>query len=101
MEGVKRTTTISSNIGRGCVHCNESIGPKDQSDDITESINHYITAHGYRLLHVGTQTSHDMDGKLLHSTVAILGHDDPPALKPPVEVVIGAILGGVRDPEAK
>jgi hypothetical protein len=91
MEGVKRTTTISSNIGRSCEHCDEWVGiPMGAgSDDITDSINHYITAHGYRLLHVGTQTSHDRDGKLWHSTIAVLGHDNPPPLKPPVEIRIG------------
>jgi len=100
MEDVKRTTTISSNIGRGCDHCDEWIGaPVGGHDDgITDSINHYISAHGYRLLHVGTQTSHDMDGKLWHSTVAVLGHDNPPALKPPVEISIKHVL---VDPKTK
>ena len=97
MKDVKRTTTISSNIGRGCEHCDEWIGAPMQGgrEDITDSINHYITAHGYRLLHVGTQTSHDMNGELWHSTVAVLGHDNPPPLKPPVEIRIGdAIVSG-------
>ena len=90
MEDVKRTTTIASNIGRSCEHCDEWTGAPlgAAGDSITDSINHYITAHGYRLLHVGTQTSHDMDGKLWHSTIAVLGHDNPPAIKPPVEISI-------------
>jgi hypothetical protein len=39
------------------------------------------------LLHVGTETSRDMDGHLWHSTVAVLGHDNPPPLALPTEVI--------------
>jgi hypothetical protein len=91
MEKVKRTTEVSSNIGRGCEHCREPIGSLHNSDDITESVNHYIEKHGYRLLHVGTQTSHDTNSKPWHSTVAILGHDAPPAILPPSEIHIGDV----------
>jgi hypothetical protein len=58
------------------------------SDDLSDRINHFIEAHGYRLLHVGTETSHDSNGNPWHSTVAVLGHDDPPALAQ-TRVVIG------------
>lgn len=90
MENVKRTVEISSNIGQGCDHCDEWVGASMRGNGgVATSINHYIEAHGYKLLHVGSQTSRDDEGKPWHSTVAILGHDDPPALKPPVEIVIG------------
>ena len=37
-----------------------------------ESINHYISAHGYKLLHVGQQTSRDSMGNPWQLTVALL-----------------------------
>jgi hypothetical protein len=75
MEKVTHTIAISSNIGHGCEHCHgRFLGAED---DISDSINHLISEHGYRLLHIGTQTSHAGEG-LWHSTVAVLGHDDPP-----------------------
>ena len=68
-EGVENVVYISTNIGTGCKHCTEQIG----TDRLAESINHYITQHGYKLLHVGTETSRDMNGNPWHSTVAVLG----------------------------
>jgi hypothetical protein len=86
--GVKRTVELSSNIGRGCDHCSELVG-FSSDDGVAGSINHYISEHGYRLLHVGSQTIHGSDGKPWHTTVAVLGHDSPPALKEPVQVTVG------------
>ena len=86
MENVKRTAAVSTNIGRGCEHCGASVGAF--GDSIAESINHYIEEHGYRLLHVGPQTTHGSDGKPWHMTVAVLGHDNPPPVRPPAKVVI-------------
>ena len=86
-ETVRRTVQISSHIGQSCDHCDKAVGGGWVDDvSLTESINHYITEHGYRLLYVGTETSHGDEG-LWHSTVAVLGHDDPPALSPPSEVL--------------
>ena len=84
MQDAKRTTDVSSNIYRGCEHCGAKIG----GDSVTEGINHYIEEHGYQLLHVGTQTSHAADGQPWHSTVAVLGHNDPPAVRPPAEIIV-------------
>lgn len=67
-EGVKHVVYISTNIGTGCEHCKEPIG----TDQLAQSINHYIKKHGYKLLHVGTETGH-ADSGLWHSTVAVLG----------------------------
>jgi len=68
-EGIKHVVHISTNIGTRCAHCRESIG----GERFAESINHYIGAHGYKLLHVGTETSHASEGGLWHSTVAVVG----------------------------
>lgn len=87
MEKVKRTTHISTNIGRGCEHCGYGVGAMGEGD-IADSINHYIEKHGYHLLHVGTETDRSDDGKLVYHSVAVLGHDDPPAVRPPAQVVM-------------
>lgn len=68
-EGVQHVVYVSTDIGTGCEHCGTQIG----LERFAESINHYMEQHGYRLLHVGTGTSHDMDGKPWHSTIAVLG----------------------------
>ena len=69
-DGVTHVVHISTNIGTSCKHCTQQVG----LDRLAESINHYIKKHGYKLLHVGTETSHDQVGKPWHSTVAVLGN---------------------------
>jgi hypothetical protein len=64
MQDVKKTVQVSSNIVKACEHC---------ADNVSAQINHYIGHHGYKLLHVGSETSHADNGGLWHSTVAILG----------------------------
>jgi hypothetical protein len=80
IQDVKHTVEVSSDVGRGCEHCDYRIGYQDpNTKDLAHSINHYMEQHGYRLLHVGTRTAESPDGKLWHITTAILGHDNPPA----------------------
>ena len=67
--GIKHVVYVSSNEGAACEHCSESVG----LDRFAESINHYVEKHGYRILHVGTQTDRDDEGLLWHHTVAVLG----------------------------
>jgi hypothetical protein len=87
MQDVKRTITVSSDAARQCDHCNEALG-----ENVSGSINHFIEVHGYRLLNVGTETSRDADGNLRHSTVAVLGHHDPPPLHMPREIRIKRVI---------
>lgn len=69
-EGIQHVVQISTNIGEGCKHCSEPIG----TDRFAESVNHYIKKHGYKLLHVGTETIPDNNtGGPWHTTVAVLG----------------------------
>ncbi len=82
ISGVKRVVEVSSNIGAMCDHCPEKVG----LEDFARSVNHYIEQHGYRLLHVGQQTSHDRDAKPWHCTVAVLGSSSPPPITKPVVV---------------
>ena len=93
IETIKRTVQIASNISSGCDHCSEDVG-----DAVSDGINHYIEAHGYWLLHVGTETYQSNSGDLWHNTVAILGHDDPPAVKS-VTVQIGGGDPGDIEPD--
>jgi hypothetical protein len=67
--GVTHVVHISTSARRGCAECDQLIYGKH----LDWAINHYIENHGYRLLHVGTETGRDDDGNLLHSTVAVLG----------------------------
>jgi hypothetical protein len=66
---VAAVVTVSTNVGTRCKHCSESIG----LERFAESVTHYIEKHGYQLLHVGSETSLDHEGKPWHSTVAVLG----------------------------
>jgi len=90
-ENVVRVTKVSSNESRGCEHCDFSI----DNESVSASINHYIAAHHYRILHVGTETIGDGNGGPWHTTVAILGCDDPPKV---LERKI-AFPPGLVDPE--
>lgn len=66
---VTRVTRVSSDINEKCVHCDEVVGGRN----FTSSINHYIQAHGYKLIHVGSETSSEERDVVRMSTVAILG----------------------------
>ena len=81
IETIKRTVQLSSVSFTRCDHCEEGVG-----GTVSRSINHYITAHGYHLLHIGAETNDGPDGAPWHLTVAILGHDNQPAVIPPAEV---------------
>jgi hypothetical protein len=63
---------ISTDVLTSWEHCAERIGDL-HSPRLAESINHYIQQHGYKVLHVGTETVHDDEGKPWHTTVAVLG----------------------------
>jgi len=63
-KGINHIVKISTHIGTGCEHCSHAVG----NDNFTESVNHYIKEHGYKLLHVGSE-----NGDNLTMTVAILG----------------------------
>lgn len=82
-EGIRHVVHISTNISTSCEHCSKSVGgyPGDGEHSLAESINHYIEKHGYKLLHLGTETSHDTEGKPWHSTIAVLGMELPPTVK--------------------
>lgn len=68
-DGVATVVYISSNIMEGCKECGTTI----DGGEFAESVDHYISKHGYKLLHVGTETSRSSEGSPWHSTIAVLG----------------------------
>ena len=68
-EGICHVVHISTGIAKHCEHCSKWIG----AERFAESINHYIEVHGYKLLHIGTETTRNDEGKPWHTTVAVLG----------------------------
>jgi len=68
-EGVDHVIYISTDVSRRCDHCNQMIG----SNLFAESVNHYLSAHNYKLLHVGSETTRDENGNPWHTTIAVLG----------------------------
>jgi hypothetical protein len=65
---ITRVVQLRSDVHRLCEDCREF----RTDDNVGNAINHYLQ-HGYVLLHVGTQTTNDLDRKPRHSTVAIMG----------------------------
>jgi hypothetical protein len=81
----KHVIYLSTNTSKSCEYCSKW-GDSDQLDDM---VNHYIQQHGCELLHVGNETTHDLDGKPWHSTVAMLASQIiPPPLEPMSFVVV-------------
>ena len=66
---VKQTVQVSSHITKGCEECDKGFGPESE---VAEQINHYLN-HGYKLLHIGQETSEGIGGKIWQNTIAILG----------------------------
>jgi hypothetical protein len=76
----KHVIRVSTNEGSSCPIDGCEFGWLGL-DKFSESVNHVIKAHGYTLLHVGMETSHDNREKRWHSTVAILGSATEPKLR--------------------
>jgi hypothetical protein len=73
-----------------CEHCSQMVGSHESSvGELAASINHYVQEHGYQLLHVGQETTRDENGKPWQFTVAVMGHDNPPALRDVPDVQFG------------
>lgn len=71
MQDTLHVVYLSSDVKKGCEHCNEPI-PFGDSADIGIWVNHYIN-HGYKLLHIGTESSWNHEGAPWNSTVAVMG----------------------------
>ncbi len=69
-EGIEHVIYISTSIRARCEDCDELLGGSDEL--LAPAINHHIEQHGYKLLHVGTETSRNISDDLWLSTVAVL-----------------------------
>ncbi|HDY7982788.1 hypothetical protein [Vibrio vulnificus] len=69
IEKTKKIKVVSTSIYSSCPHgCTLPYN----GDDFEANVNHYIEQHGYKLLHVGQESTTDNEGKPYHSTVAVL-----------------------------
>ena len=69
---ITHVVELSSNRVYGhCKLCQSAI--RQGNDLLDMEINHYIEKHGYRLIHVGTQSQVDRLGRLISVTVALMG----------------------------
>lgn len=64
---IKHIVHMSTDEGGKCEHCDFRI------NNFSESVNHYINDHKYKLLHIGQETSQNKDGEPFQLTVATLG----------------------------
>ncbi len=69
LSDTKNTIRISSDTHHNCSVC----GDFRFEEDVSAGINHMIQQHDFTLFHVGTQTTHDNNGNIYHTTIAILG----------------------------
>jgi len=67
-EGIKHVVYIHTSYRTDCEHCNANF----EHDWFAQAINHYIEQHGYKLLHVGSETE-KIEGKPWYFSVATLG----------------------------
>jgi hypothetical protein len=71
---VKYLVRLSTNEYGACAECDQwSAGPRYS---VTDHANHYVQEHGYQILHVGQETSHDDEGKPWQATVIVVGTKD-------------------------
>jgi hypothetical protein len=82
-KGIKHIVRVTTDdVDTTCEVCFEFIGKYQKTLGINKFatfVNHYIEAHNYKLLHIGTETSYETNSSvssspvLWHCTVAILG----------------------------
>jgi hypothetical protein len=55
-----------------CPHC----PPYTLKGSLADEINHFITIHGYKLIHIGPETEHASESGMWHRTIAYLAKED-------------------------
>ena len=65
--GIKEVMQITPDSISQCETCRYL--PKDLAD----AINHYLSHHGYKLLHIGSQSGTDSSGNIISDVIALLG----------------------------
>jgi len=69
MKAIKSIVHVSTNGGGMCPACSTILQPRDDFDG---AVNHLLQQHGYKMEHVGQETSWDSEGRPWQSTVAVL-----------------------------
>jgi len=77
LKKIKHIVKLRSDVrDTSCEECDKWWGAGHGSSyPIADHANHYVQDHGYRILHIGQETTHDDSGTPSHSTVFILGTD--------------------------
>lgn len=69
LQSVNEIKVISTSIHELCKHgCTLPYG----GEFFESNVNHYIQYHGYKILHIGQESTPDDEGKSYHSTIAVL-----------------------------
>ena len=75
-EGVEHVVQLYSYLSGPCEVCKKGLhgrgGAIDANEHFAEAINHYLSEHDYKILHIGVESGRGDDG-LEHHTTAILG----------------------------
>ena len=90
---IKHVVRVSTDSGMICEYCRLSLSERK----FAELVNHYIDKHKLKLLHVGTETRRDDEGKPSYSTVAVLRGSNQSA--PPKSG--GKIIIEIEDPDSR
>jgi hypothetical protein len=72
MENISEVAQVYSDIEAPCPMCRDF--SSSGSDYFAEHVNHLLS-HGYRLLHVGQDTTWSNDGAPIQRTTAVLGRN--------------------------
>jgi len=66
-EGIKEVMQITPDDVTRCEPCDYL------PENFADTINHYLSYHGYRLLHIGSQSSPYGKGNVVSDIIALLG----------------------------
>jgi hypothetical protein len=81
-EDAVRIYSVRTGIGKPCPVCGRGVWSGDDPGDwLDQQVNHLLEEHGWRLLHVGQETTDDRDGNPWQHTVAVLGEPLTAALR--------------------
>lgn len=72
MESVTRIQQLFSDVVGACPVCDDLSHPNDD-EWLQEQTNHLIQEHGWKVLHVGQESTTDRDGNLCQRTTVVLG----------------------------
>ena len=74
MATVEHIVKLSTDRSTACDECDYCVGR--MGSDIATDADHYITEHGYKILHVGQEKGLDNEGRPFQMTVIVLGVED-------------------------